>query len=162
MDSIDARLREHGLTLPDLAPTHEFVAVKLLGDIAFVSGHAPFDKGGFRFVGSVGDDHDLEQARLAAREALLGCLASLRHHLGSLDRVTDIVKMNGYVKCGPHFPLLPRVTDGASTLLRDLWGERGRHARTTVGVAELPAGVAVEIELVVKVALPPAAPDTTT
>lgn len=150
MNAIDGRLRAHGLVLPDLAPTHEFVAVRLLGDIAFVSGHAPFDKGTFRFVGTAGYEHDLEQARVAARDALLGCLSSLRHHLGSLDRVTEIVKMNGYVKCGPHFPLLPRVTDAASELLVKLWGERGRHARTTVGVAELPAGVAVEIELVVK------------
>jgi hypothetical protein len=161
MDSIDARLREHGLTLPDLAPTHEFVAVKLLGDIALVSGHASFIKA-CSGLWAVWVTIAILNKRVSLQEKRYSAVFPHRHHFGSLDRVTDIVKMNGYVKCGPHFPLLPRVTDGASALLLDLWGERGRHARTTVGVAELPAGVAVEIELVVKFALPPAVPDTTT
>jgi enamine deaminase RidA (YjgF/YER057c/UK114 family) len=92
-------------------------------------------------------DLDLPAAREAARLAVLGCLVSLEQVLGTLNAVERIVKVNGYVHCVPGYEPLPLVTDGASELLKDLFGQRGRHARTTVGVASLPSGVAVELEL---------------
>jgi enamine deaminase RidA (YjgF/YER057c/UK114 family) len=94
-DVIEHRLASHGLCLPDTAPTHEFVAVQIVDRVAFVSGHAPYDKGEFRYKGVVGDDLSLEEAKAAARAALLGCLASVKACLGSLERVARVLKMNG-------------------------------------------------------------------
>lgn len=122
--------------------------MNLIDALAFVSGHAPFDDGEFCYRGQIGREFDLSVGRRAAELATLGCLASLENSIGSLDAVRRIVKLNGYVNCEPEFDDLPRVTDAASRLLVDLFGDSGRHARTTVGVSSLPKGVAVEIELI--------------
>jgi enamine deaminase RidA (YjgF/YER057c/UK114 family) len=150
MSALD-RLRELGFELPALAPRHEFMSVNVIGDLAFISGHAPFRQGEFQYNGKVGRDLDARAGREAAELALLGCLASLQDCLGTLERVQRVVKMNGYVNCDPGFRDLPAITDAASTILGSIFGERGRHARTTVGVNSLPQGVAVEIELIVQV-----------
>jgi enamine deaminase RidA (YjgF/YER057c/UK114 family) len=92
----------------------------------------------------------VEAGKCAAQSAVLGCLASLQHALSSLDKVCQIVKLNGYVNCTPEFHDLPLITDAASTLLVGIFGDSGRHARTTVGVSSLPADVAVEIELIAR------------
>lgn len=146
---MEAHLQGLGLELPDLAPTHEFVAVNIVGDIGYVSGHAPYLDGGFRYRGKVGRDLGLEEGRQAAQLAALGCLTSLKE-AGCLERVRRVLKVNGYVHCDPEFLELPRVTDAASELLIKLFGESGRHARTTIGVASLPLGVAVELEMIVQ------------
>ena len=132
--SFRERLQQLGLRLPELAPTAEFLQVNLLNDLAFVSGHAPFEDGEFRYSGKIGREFDLSVGRRAAELAVLGCLASLEDSLGSLDGIRQIVKLNGYVNCVAEF--------------HDLFGDSGRRARTTVGVASLPQGVAVEIELI--------------
>ena len=149
-DPIEDRLREMGATLPGVAPTGQFLAVHVANGVAYVSGHAPYDAGEFHFRGKVGREFDLEQGRAAAVAATLGCLASVKHHLGSLARVGKELKANGYVNCTPEFTALPSIMNAASDLLVELWGEAGRHARTTVGVASLPMGVAVEVELVLE------------
>jgi enamine deaminase RidA (YjgF/YER057c/UK114 family) len=145
------RLKQAGLRLPELAPTKEFLRVKLIDDLAFVSGHAPFEGGDFRYIGRIGREFDLSSAREAAKLAVLGCLTSLETDLGSLERIQEIVKLNGYVNCVPEFHALPQITDAASHLLIDLFGDSGRHARTTVGVCSLPMGVAVEIDLIARI-----------
>ena len=132
--SFRERLQQLGLRLPELAPTVEFLRVNLLDDLAFVSRHAPFEDGEFRYSGKIGREFDLSVGRRAAELAVLGCLASLEDSLGSLDGIRQIVKLNGYVNCVAEF--------------HDLFGDSGRCARTTVGVAGLPQGVAVEIELI--------------
>lgn len=149
--NVQERLKRAGVTLPESAPTAEFLPVKLVGDLAFVSGHAPFKDGAFRYIGQIGRELDLSCGREAAKLAVLGCLTSLEAHLGSLERVQEIVKLNGYVNCIPEFHDLPQITDESSRLLVDLFGDSGRHARTTVGVCSLPAGVAVEIDLIVRI-----------
>lgn len=148
--SVHERLQQLGLRLPELAPTAEFLRVNLFDDLAFVSGHAPFDNGEFRYSGKIGLECDLTVGRCAAELAVLGCLASLEDSIGSLDGVRQIMKLTGYVNCVPEFHDLPQVTDAASKLLVDLFGDSGRHARTTVGVASLPNGVAVEIDLIAR------------
>jgi enamine deaminase RidA (YjgF/YER057c/UK114 family) len=145
------RMREIGIKLAEVPPTCEFVAVNVVHDLAYVSGHAPFLNGAFQFRGKVGREFDITTGCRAAEAAVLGALASLEHVLGSLERVRRIVKLNGYVNCDPGFQDLPAITDAASKLLIRLFGENGRHARTTVGVASLPMGVAVELELIVQV-----------
>jgi enamine deaminase RidA (YjgF/YER057c/UK114 family) len=122
--------------------------VNLIDGLAFVSGHVPLADGEFCDRGKIGREFYLSEGRRAAELAALGCLASLENSIGSLDAVRRIVKLNGYVNCEPEFDHLPRVTDAASKLLVDLFGDSGRHARTTVGVASLPKGVAIEIELI--------------
>ncbi|MGD0295673.1 MAG: RidA family protein [Bryobacteraceae bacterium] len=146
--SVHERLQQLGLKLPELAQTTEFLRVNIIDDLAFVSGHASFADGDFCYRGKIGRELDLSEGRRAAELAALGCLTSLENSIGSLDAVRRIVKLNGYVNCEPEFDDLPRVTDAASKLLVDLFGDSGRHARTTVGVASLPQGVAVEIELI--------------
>lgn len=149
-DRIETRLHDIGLSLPDVAPTGQFLSVRLVGSLAYVSGHAPFDSGEFRCIGKVGRELDIAQARDAAVAAVLGCLASAKALLGSLDQVSSVVKMTGFVNCTDDFVALPAVTNAASELLIHLWGSGGHHARTTVGVASLPHGVAVEIELLLE------------
>jgi enamine deaminase RidA (YjgF/YER057c/UK114 family) len=132
---------------------HQFVPVAVVGDLAFVSGHAPYPDGSFRFQGKVGRKLDLSAAQQAAGLALLGCLRSLHDRFETLDAVKRIVKLSAYVNCVPNFHELPSVSDAASAILEEVFGENGRHARTTVGVSSLPAGVAVEIEFVVQVGI---------
>lgn len=143
------RLMEVGISWPPVPPTHEYLPTVMVNGLVYVSGHAPYSDGGHQYRGRLGETLDLPQGREAARLAVLGCLVSLERTLGTLDAVSRIVKLNGYVHCVPGFEPLPKVTDGASELLIELFGEAGRHARTTVGVASLPSGVAVELEMVV-------------
>ena len=150
--SVESRLHAMGLSLPAQPPTYEFLPAVTVGELAYVSGHVPFRDGEFLHRGKVGVDLDLETGRTAAQLAVLGCLASLKSALGDLDRIKRVIKVNGYVNCSPEFGDLPKITDAGSKLLIALFGDAGRHARTTVGVASLPFGVAVEIEMIVQVA----------
>lgn len=149
--SVESRLEALGLSLPAPAAAGEFLPAVTVGELAYVSGHVPFRDGEFLYRGKVGRDLDAEAGRRAAELAVLGCLASLKAALGDLGRVRRVVKLNGYVNCSPEFGDLPKVMDAGSRLLVALFGEAGRHARTTVGVASLPFGVAVEVEMVVQV-----------
>jgi enamine deaminase RidA (YjgF/YER057c/UK114 family) len=148
---IEARLKELGLTLPPPAqPVFQYVPVTVHRDVAYVSGQLPKeDDGEVRIVGKVGAEIDVETAQRAARICIMQALSVLNAAVGSLDRVERILKVTGFVASAPGFVQQPRVIDAASTLLTDLFGEAGRHARSAVGVAELPRGVPVEIELVV-------------
>jgi len=152
MKALD-RLRNSGFELPEPPPRHQFVPVAVVGDLAFVSGHAPYRDGAFRFEGKVGSKLDLSAAQQAAELALLGCLRSVHDRFGTLDAVKRILKLNAYVNCVPNFHELPSVSDAASSILEEVFGENGCHARTTVGVCSLPAGVAVEIDLIVQVGI---------
>ncbi len=145
------RLDDLGIPWPPVPPTHEYLPTVAVDGLIYVSGHAPYSDGGHQYHGRLGDTFDLDEGRSAARLAALGCLVSLERAVGTLDAVGRIVKVNGYVHCVPGYRPLPKVTDAASELLIELFGEAGRHARTTVGVASLPGGVAVELEMVVLV-----------
>jgi enamine deaminase RidA (YjgF/YER057c/UK114 family) len=117
----------------------------------FLSGQGPRAVDGSIVFGKVGRDLDVEAARQAARLVGLNLLAALRQEVGSLDRVTRIVKLLGMVNCAPGFNDTPEVIDGCSELLLDVFGAAGLHARSAVGMAELPFDIAVEIELVAEV-----------
>jgi enamine deaminase RidA (YjgF/YER057c/UK114 family) len=152
--SAEARLRELGIELPEMmTPAGSYVPARVAGDLIFVSGQGPWHAGGL-VKGKVGRDLTLEQAREAARLTGLNLLAVLRAELGSLDRVASIVKLLGMVNCAPGFSDTPGVINGCSDLLMDVFGEAGRHARSAVGMAELPFDIAVEIELVAEVVRP--------
>lgn len=147
----EARLAELGIVLPPAGtPVANFVMCKRAGDLLYVSGHGPRTAEG-TITGKVGSTLTLEQGREAARITTLNILASVRAELGSLDRVVEVVKVLGMVNTAPGFNRTPEVINGCSDLLIELFGEAGRHARSAVGMAELPFDIAVEIEMVLQV-----------
>jgi enamine deaminase RidA (YjgF/YER057c/UK114 family) len=147
---IDERLRTLGLTLPEAAtPSFNYVPVTLHRGVAYVAGQLPKVDGEIRVRGKAGRDVDLETARGEARICILQGLACLKAALGSLDRVEQVLKVGGYVASAPGFNDHPKVLDAASDLLVEVFGDKGRHARSAIGVAELPRGAVVEIELTV-------------
>ena len=148
----EQRVATLGIELPQAAvPKYQYVPVVVHGDTAYVSGQLPWSGGSLVATGLVGADVSVELAESAARCCLLQALAALRAALGTLDRVERILKVTGFVASAPGFRDQPRVIDAASRLLGDVFGEAGRHARSAVGVAELPRGAPVEIELIVAV-----------
>lgn len=152
MTHVEAKLAELGLTLPDPpAPVANYVRCVRVGNLVFVSGHGPTGPDGYLFRGKVGAERTVEEGYQAARLVMLNCLASLRQELGDLDRVERVVKLLGMVNCTPDFGQQPEVINGASDLLVELYGERGRHARSAVGMQSLPRGITVEIEMIVQV-----------
>lgn len=146
---IEERLTEIGVRLPVApAPVFQYVPVTVHERLAFVSGQLPRD--GERIItGKVGAETDLELASEAARLCILQALACLKQALGSLDRVERILKLTGFVASAAGFVQQPKVIDAASELLVRVFGDQGRHARSAIGVAELPRNASVEIELVV-------------
>ena len=151
VDAIDARLAELGITLPEpFPPVGNYVSCARTGDLLFVGGHGPTD-GSTTIVGKVGTDLTLDQGRDAARLTALSMLATMHAELGGLDHVEQIVKVFGMVNVGGGFDQTPTVIDGCSDVLVEVFGERGRHTRTAVGMAALPYGIAVEIELIARV-----------
>jgi enamine deaminase RidA (YjgF/YER057c/UK114 family) len=150
--SVDARLVEKNIVVPDTpAPVANYVTSVRVGNLLFLSGHGPADE--WRGRGKVGRELTVEQGREAARSTGLRMLATMRGALGSLDKVRRIVKVLGMVNSAPGFGEQPRVIDGFSDLMTEVFGEAiGRGARSAVGMGELPFGIPVEVEMIVEVA----------
>jgi enamine deaminase RidA (YjgF/YER057c/UK114 family) len=150
--SIDNRLAELGLTLPQAAaPVASYVPAVESGRMLHISGQISFDEDGSIVKGRLGEDMDLESGQRAARRCGIMLLAQIQAALGSLDRVERIVKLGVFVNSAPSFTDQPKVANGASELMQQVFGEAGRHARSAVGVAVLPLGVAVEVDAIVAV-----------
>jgi enamine deaminase RidA (YjgF/YER057c/UK114 family) len=150
--SIDQRLAELGITLPQAAaPVAAYVPVVVAGGFAYVSGQVSFDENGQLITGRLGDDMNVERGQQAARACGLMILAQLKAALGSLDRVERVVKLGVFVNCTPDFKDQPKVGNGASELMQEVFGEAGRHARAAVGAPALPLGVAVEVDAIVAI-----------
>lgn len=156
MAGFEARLAELGIQLPDVAPpVAAYVPAVVTGQHVYTSGQLPFTAGALPATGKVGDGHGLvpaDDAKAYARTAALNALAAVRAEIGSLDRVTRIVKLVGFVASDPSFTGQPGVINGASELLGEIFGDAGRHARSAVGVAVLPLDSPVELELIVEFA----------
>lgn len=149
---IEQRLAALGLRLPEAPPAvANYVGVVVVGSLAFVAGHGPYENGEYRYKGKLGRDFDTAAGYDIARLVMLNCLASLRQEIGDLDRVLRIVRVFGMINSTPDFTDHPQVLDGASDLLTDLFGVRGKHARAAVGMAALPMGISVEIEMLAEV-----------
>ncbi len=149
---VEEKLSRMGLTLPEPGPpAGNYIGAVRVGNLLFVSGHGPRRHGGAYLSGKVGRDLTTEQAYEAARIVMLNCLATIRKELGDLDRVRRIVKLLGMVNCTEDFTEQPKVINGASDLLVELYGEAGRHARSAVGMQQLPMNIPVEIEMIVEV-----------
>jgi enamine deaminase RidA (YjgF/YER057c/UK114 family) len=147
--SIEARLAELGVVVPaPKAPAYAYVPVVLNGDLAWVSGQLPWRLDGSLPQGKLGAGVSIEEGREAARLCVLNALSVMRQALGSLDRIARVVKVTRFVASAPGFVEQPSVVDGASSLLLEIFGEQGRHARSAVGMAELPRSAPIEIEFV--------------
>ena len=150
--SIDNRLAELGIALPEAAaPVASYVPYVEVNGLLHVSGQISFAEDGSLITGRLGENLDLEAGQAAARRCGIMLLAQLRNALGSLDRVERIVKLGVFVNSAGSFTDQPKVANGASELMQDVFGEAGRHARSAVGVPVLPLGVAVEVDAVVKI-----------
>ena len=145
------RMRELGLELPQIpSPAGSYVPAVRTGNLVFTAGQVSFEDGEIRVTGKVGDAVSLEEAQHAARLCALNALAAAASEAGGLDRISRIIKVVGYVASAPDFNGQPQVVNGASDLLGEIFGENGHHARSAVGVVELPLGVPVEIEMIVE------------
>jgi enamine deaminase RidA (YjgF/YER057c/UK114 family) len=146
-----ARLGNLGIALPQVAaPLAAYVPAVRAGNVVYTSGQLPFDSGKLARTGKVGADVTPEEAKAMARICALNALAAVDALVG-LDSVTQVVKVVGFVASAPGFNGQPSVVNGASDLLAEVFGDKGAHARSAVGVAELPMGAPVEIELIVEV-----------
>jgi len=152
---VEKKLAEMGLSLPPTpTPVANYVPAVRSGNLLFIAGHGPgFVKDGkLEYIrGKVGRDLNVEQGYEAAKQVTLNILQSIKSAIGDLDKVRRIIKVLGFVNCTEDFPDHPRVINGCSDLLVALYGEQGRHARSAVGMQQLPFGIAVEIEMVVEV-----------
>jgi len=151
--SAEAKIKELGLTLPQPPkPLGNYVPGVRVGNLLFLSGHGPLRVEGMPAAsGKVGRDLSLEDGYKVAREVGINLLGSARTLLGSLDRVKRVVKVLGMVNSAEGFGDQPKVINGFSDLMVEVFGENGRHARSAVGMAELPMGIPVEIEMILEV-----------
>jgi enamine deaminase RidA (YjgF/YER057c/UK114 family) len=148
----EARLEALGIELPTPPrPMATYVTAARSGALLFLSGHGPVRDGRIAHQGKVGRDLTIEQGQEAARLTGLNLLATARDALGSLDRVRRVVKVLGMVQCADDFTEHPKVINGFSNLMVEVFGEAGRHARSAVGMGSLPFGIAVEIEMILEV-----------
>jgi enamine deaminase RidA (YjgF/YER057c/UK114 family) len=142
----DLKLELHAFAVPETSPLR---AVTFDGATAYVSGQPPARDGKIQYFGNVGEAVSIEDGYLAAQLCALNILGALKQELGELDRIDRIVKLVGFVSCSAGFTQQSQVVNGASELFVELFGAAGRHARSAIGVASLPAGMAVEVEAIV-------------
>ena len=151
---VDARLKELGIVVPEAAaPVANYVAYVVTGNLVFVSGQVTVEDGQFKYQGKVGSDYTVEQGQEAARLCAVNIVSQLKAACGGdLDRVQRIVKLGGFVNSGPDFKDQPKVINGASDLMVEVFGDKGKHARAAVSAGALPVGVAVEVDAVAEIA----------
>lgn len=153
MNTIDQRLAELGITLPDApAPAANYVPYVISGNTVYVSGQISKDESGL-MTGRLGDGVSIEDGQAAARVCGLALIAQLKAACGGdLSRLVQVIKLNGYVNSSPEFVDQPTIINAASDLMVDVFGDAGRHARAAVGCSALPLGVSVEIEAIFRIA----------
>jgi|SRR5208283_3803448 len=149
---IDSKLKAMSIILPEAGnPIGSYVTWVRTGNLLYTSGHIPYNDGKTKLTGKLGRDLSVEEGNKVARNVALNCLATIKASIGDLDKVKRIVKVLGLVNSTEDFKDQPKVMNGASDLLVEIFGEKGKHARSAVGVASLPNGVPVEIEMILEV-----------
>jgi enamine deaminase RidA (YjgF/YER057c/UK114 family) len=150
--TVENRLKEKGITLPQASPpVAAYVNAVRVGNLLFLSGKGPLKSDGTNITGKVGKDITVEQGQEAARLTAIQQLAVLKAELGDLDKVKRIVKVLGMVNCEGDFKDHPKVINGFSEFMVEIFDDKGKHARSAVGMCSLPANIAVEIEMIVEV-----------
>jgi len=149
--SFEAKLKEMGLELPEAPkPVAAYVPAVKVGDYVYTSGQIPFVNGELKYKGKVGGGVSEAEAYEAAKICALNCLSVVKAQIGTLDNIEKIVKLTGFVSSAPGFNMQPKVVNGASELIGQIFGDAGQHARSAVGVNELPLDSTVEVEMIVK------------
>jgi enamine deaminase RidA (YjgF/YER057c/UK114 family) len=152
LSTIEKKILSLGFTLPDTpTPLASYLPAKQSGILIFTAGQLPMVNGALISTGHLGQDVEIEDAKNAARVCTLNALAAIKGVIGDLDRIKQVVRVVGYVASIPTFTQQPAVVNGASELLLEIFGEKGKHARSAVGMAVLPLNASVEIELTVEV-----------
>lgn len=150
---IDARLKELGLELPEPPkPAGSYVQHHTVGNMLYIAGQITFWNGELKYLGKVGQEFSIEEGQEAARICALNIIAQAKDALGDLDRVARIVRLGGYVNSPVEFDKHPAVINGASDLMGQVFGEKGKHVRVAMGAGSLPLNVAVEIEALIEFA----------
>lgn len=149
---IEKKLSEMGIELPETPkPVAAYIPAIQSGDFVFTSGQIPVVKGEIKYTGKVGADVSIDDAYQAAKICTLNALSAAKSVVGNLDKIEQVVKVVGFVNSAPGFSQQPAVINGASEFLKELLGDQGIHARSAVGVAELPLNVSVELEIIFKI-----------
>jgi enamine deaminase RidA (YjgF/YER057c/UK114 family) len=151
---IEQKIKDLGLAMPNnpANPASKILMYRRAGNVVYLSGHGPSRGGTNQYIGKLGQEFTTQQGYEAAQLTMLNLLESLKNCIGDLDKVTQVVKLLGLVNSTLDFTEQPGVINGATELLIELYGDAGRHARSAVGMAQLPGGMAVEIEMIVEVA----------
>lgn len=149
---IEEKIRELGFELPEVAkPLAAYIPAKKVGNLVMTSGQVPVVKGEIKFTGKVGKEISEDDAIKAAQVCALNCLAAIKSIIGSLDNIEEVLKLTVFVNSADGFTAQPKIANGASELIANIFGDAGKHVRSAVGVSELPLNAAVEIEMIVKV-----------
>lgn len=150
---IEDRLKDLGIALPEAPrPVGSYIPCVETGNLLFLSGILPLREGRLIRTGRVGETLSIQEAQEDARQVVINCLSIIRSYLGSLDKIKRCIKINGYVASSNDFIEQPKVLNGASDLLCQIFGEAGRHARSAIGVAVLPLNAPVEIDFIFEIA----------
>lgn len=149
---IDEKIKELGFELPEVAkPLAAYIPAKQVGNLVMTSGQVPLVKGVINYAGKVGSDLSEEEGQKAAQICALNCLAAIKGVIGNLDKIVEVVKLTAFVASAENFTAQPKVANGASELIGEIFGEAGKHVRSAVGVTSLPLNAAVEIEMIVRI-----------
>ncbi|MHA6253130.1 RidA family protein [Oceanobacillus sp. CAU 1775] len=149
--SFEEKLKEKGYLLQNIKRDRPFEDAVVTGDLVFVSGHAAKTNGELIYKGIVGDTVSIEEAKECAKVAFINCLNALQNTIGSIDNIKRIVNVKGYVASTPDFFDQPQVINEISILINEVFAEKGKHSRASVGVASLPEGTPVEVEIIVEI-----------
>lgn len=149
---IEEKIKELGFELPEVAkPLAAYIPAKQVGNLVMTSGQVPLVKGVINYAGKVGSDLSEEEGQKAAQICALNCLAAIKGVIGNLDKIVEVVKLTAFVASAENFTAQPKVANGASELIGEIFGEAGKHVRSAVGVTSLPLNAAVEIEMIVRI-----------
>ena len=146
------RLEELGLKIPELPiPVASYVPAKKYNDLIFSSGQTGTINQKLKYKGKLGQDISIVEGKESAKLSLLNCLSEIEYLVGNLNKIEEIIKVTGFVASGKDFGNQPEVVEGASSLLLEIFGKKGKHARSAIGVAELPYNAPVELEMIVRI-----------
>lgn len=149
---IEDKLNQMGITIPEAAkPLAAYIPAVQIGNLIMTSGQVPITAGSIKYIGKVGKDITEEQGMEAAKLCAINCLSAVKSIIGSLDKVKRIVKLTVFVNSVDGFTAQPKVANGASEFIVELFGDAGKHVRSAVGVSELPLNSAVEVEMIVEI-----------
>ena len=149
---IEGKIKELGLILPlPPKPVGSYTPVSISNNIIYTSGIIPVENGKLNYQGRFASDFSVEQGLSIAQICILNALSAVKNAIGDLDKIKKIIKLNGFIRSERDFSDQPKVLDGASDMLVNIWGDKGRHARSAIGVSELPLGSPIELELIMEI-----------